>query len=364
MGGGAPHFRSSYLVLSKSLWGRRVRGTVGYGTGPDTLEGPFGGLEVALNRYATLLGEYDGDDVNAGLRLFPLPEWLEAYGLPRPVVDLVWQDFDEFVWGVGLRAVLGEAKYRAQRAARAQKRYQRWRPPAGQEVDWQEVATRLQGRLLAEGLENVRVSVVPWEQALLAVVEYENRRYNRDELDALGVVLGLVATHTPPAVTHAQVVVKEVNLPVLQLTVPVEAFLDFVNERLAERALAQQVHLTPQVTPLPAAPLATTPLRQRSWLKADLFLRPGIETLLLTELGVADVRFSLLPEATMQLLPGMVVSVRGRLPVTQTEGFRRFRGELDDPSLERALLHQAVRLPLGRWAPAVSGPGASERGAF
>src|SRR5207249_7066075 len=72
IGGGAPFFRSGYVVLSKSLFGR-VRGTVGVGTGPDVLKGPFAGAEVALNRFVTLLGEYDADNFNAGVRLFPLP---------------------------------------------------------------------------------------------------------------------------------------------------------------------------------------------------------------------------------------------------------------------------------------------------
>ena len=52
---GATFFRSGYVTLSKSLFGR-VRGTFGFGTGPDVLKGPFGGVELALNRFVTLLG--------------------------------------------------------------------------------------------------------------------------------------------------------------------------------------------------------------------------------------------------------------------------------------------------------------------
>jgi hypothetical protein len=62
--GGASFFRSRYVVLSKTAFGR-VRGTVGFGIGPDVLEGPFGGVELALNRFITLMGEYDADDISA-----------------------------------------------------------------------------------------------------------------------------------------------------------------------------------------------------------------------------------------------------------------------------------------------------------
>ena len=65
VGGGATFFRSGYVTLSKSLF-RRVRGTFGVGTDPDVLKGPFGGVELALNRFVTLLGEYDADAFKAG----------------------------------------------------------------------------------------------------------------------------------------------------------------------------------------------------------------------------------------------------------------------------------------------------------
>jgi hypothetical protein len=75
-------------MLSKSLFGR-VRGTFGFGTGSDVLKGPFAGVELALNRFVTLLGEYDVDAFNAGVCLLPLPEKWESYGIPRPTADVI-----------------------------------------------------------------------------------------------------------------------------------------------------------------------------------------------------------------------------------------------------------------------------------
>ena len=54
----------------------------------------------------------------------------------------------------------------------------------------------------------------------------------------------------------------------------------------------------------------------------------------------------------MQLTPGTVGNLRIRIPVTQTENFP---GELDDPEIDRMLLHQAFRLPLGRWSRVATG---------
>ena len=352
--GGAQQFRSNYLTLSKSFFGR-VRATAGFGTGPDTLDGPFAGVELALNQFITLMGEYDADDINTGIRLFPLPKKFEAYGIPRPTVDLIWQDGNDFAWGISLRSVLGEAKFQAQRAARAYKRYYRWTPPADAVASLQEVSERLQAELVDHGLENVRVTMVSLRQnAIVAVVEYENRRYNRDELHGLGLVMGLTATRTPPQVTDMSIIVKEVNTPVLQFTTPVDDFLGFVNEQMSERAFAQQAHITQHIQ-WPAelgTPVAATGIRNRSWFKVDAILRPGIQTTILTEFGDADIRFSLLPDAFVHLTPGTVVNVRGNIPVTETKDFPGLPG---DSQVDRVLLHQALRLPLEKWSRVTTG---------
>jgi len=297
----------------------------------------------------TLLGEYDADAFNAGVRLFPLPEKWESYGIPRPTVDVIWQEGGHVSWGITFRSVLGEAKFQAQREARAGKRYSRQSAALSAATSLQVVSEQLQAELLDRGLENVRITIDRHESGLTVVVEYENRRYNRDELDALGLVLGLAALRTPPAVTYMRVIVHEVNIPVLEVATSVEAFLAFVNEQMSAQTFAQQLRITQEVhRPLPmVTPEAQTDKRDRSWLKLDVFLRPGIETQILTEVGDADMRFTLFPDAFIQLTPGAVFNVRAAIPVTQTPDFP---GELGNPNVDRVLLHQALRLPLGTWS--------------
>ena len=173
---------------------------------------------------------------------------------------------------------------------------------------------------------------------MVVVVEYENRRYNRDELHGLGLGLGLAATRTPAMVTHMSVIVKEVNIPVLQFSAVVDDYLAFINGQMAAQTFAQQVDMTQQVQwPIGAATVeATTPISNRSWLKTDVFLHPDISTALLTEVGVAELRFGVLPDAFIQLTPGAVINVRANIPVTQTA---HFPGQLGDPQVDRVLLH-------------------------
>jgi hypothetical protein len=132
----------------------------------------------------------------------------------------------------------------------------------------------------------------------------------------------------------------------------VDDFLAFVNEQMSEESFARALHVTYTIQQPAGTIVAATARRNPSWLKTDVLLRPGIETLILTEIGVANVRFSLLPDAFIQLTPGTVVNVRGNIPITETEGFRR---ELGDPQVDRILLHQTLRLPLEQWLPSVAG---------
>ena len=53
-------------------------------------------------------------------------EKLESYGIPRPAVDVLWQQGGHVSWGVSFRSVLGEAKYQAQREAH---QLREWRLP-------------------------------------------------------------------------------------------------------------------------------------------------------------------------------------------------------------------------------------------
>ncbi len=228
-------------------------------------------------------------------------------------------------------------------------------PPPDAVANLPAIADALQETLLTYGFENVRVTMLPQDRSgIMVVVAYENRRYNRDELHGLGIVLGVTAIHMPREVTHLRAMVYEVNLPVLQLTVPIDDMLAYVNGKMSRSTFSRTLQITNHIVQPSVQPLVQTPIRHRSWLKLDIFIRPSIATNILTERGVANLRFSLLPDAFVQLTPGAVFNVRAVVPVTQTGGFP---GRLQDPAVDRILIHQTLRLPLGGgiWCQKVAG---------
>ena len=98
---------------------------------------------------------------------------------------------------------------------------------------------RLQAALVALGLERVRVGRVErhW------VVEYQNHRYGRHELDAAGLVLGLAAQAAPAEVERIVLSALKTGQPVMTLAVSAQAWRDFVRDGGAGGALQASLQL-------------------------------------------------------------------------------------------------------------------------
>lgn len=358
VGGAAPNFESRYLVASKTwLGGSTV--SIGYGIQSKVLHGLFGGIGVGLGPWAMALGEFDGHAVNGGVRVFAFPSLADRIGL-QPRVDVVWRQGVGGTVGFGIRTMIGGRGEALPRHAPAPTR-----PPAtaaptpptehasaastpGVEL---RRATRTtatieaEQQLIALGLENVRVAIGHSASGPVIDVDYENRRYNRDELDALGVVMGVAAVHAD-SVRRMRVTIRRVDLPVMTVESDVGAFVAFVNDRLSAPSFAEQLTFVNPTRNEAADGAASSRGNPSRW-KLDLFVRPRVETQLYTDLGVASARVTALADAYLQLGPGLVLNARRGIPVTTSSGFL---GSIEDPNADRLLLHQALRVPLGdRW---------------
>ncbi|MBN3847580.1 MULTISPECIES: YjbH domain-containing protein [Burkholderiaceae] len=78
--------------------------------------------------------------------------------------------------------------------------------------------------LFAAGLERVRVGISGHD----LIVEYENHRYNQNETDALGIVLGVASVNAPHGTSKIHVVIKKANEPLGEVTVDRDAFAQFM----------------------------------------------------------------------------------------------------------------------------------------
>ncbi|CAB3797637.1 YjbH domain-containing protein [Paraburkholderia caffeinilytica] len=79
-------------------------------------------------------------------------------------------------------------------------------------------------QLFAAGLERVRVGISGRD----LIVEYENHRYNQNEADALGIVLGVASINAPHGIERIRAVVKKANDALADIAVDREAYAQFL----------------------------------------------------------------------------------------------------------------------------------------
>lgn len=323
LSGGAVFFSSQYLVASDEYG--PLRWSVGYARGKPALnqrdgakvlDGLFGGAELKLGTTrATALVESDGTQRHAGLRYYSetLP-WLGDAQLVGTVQrsfgarTRAGQGADATSVNVSLVLPLGqtEAGRKAQAGATG-----RPLPPLEPVADAPNMVATAQDRLdrlaralRAMGLDRVRVGMLGSE----LVVEYENHRYQQNEADALGVVLGLAAETAPVATTRVHAITLKAGQVVFETSVDVAAFRAFLRD-----GDATQVKNTLGVGRLPgydadtvqwASGAAGAGARQ-TWLRVGL--KPLLNYTLGTEYGAFDYSLAVQARGTVNLWRGAVV---------------------------------------------------------
>lgn len=239
----ATYFRSAYAVASDD-WGP-LRWSLGYAHSKArgqarVLDGLFGGAEMRLwDTRATALLETDGTRRHAGLRYYsePLP-WLgdaqligsvqRSFGatstLGRPA------DANSFNLTLVLPLETDDATRdrRALAAAKAQAALPPLAPVAGAvaAAPLTDPLPALQASLRSAGLDRVRVGTLGDN----LVVEYENHRYLQNEVDALGVVLGLAAEQAPSGVHRVHAITLKAGQVVFETSVNLAAFRIYLRE--------------------------------------------------------------------------------------------------------------------------------------
>jgi hypothetical protein len=347
----APYFRTFYAVASKSV-GTYLALTAGVASGPRTLKGFFGGAEIKATPWLSGLGDFDGRKFAVGVRLDPFPTVAYRAGL-QPRFDIAWRQGVGTAFSIGLRTYMG--RWRGPPSVEAQS-------PSSEHADRPEEAPlaslspappmaaapastgtdAVRGALVAAGFENIRTSTESGDSGTTIVVDYENRRYNRDELDALGVVMAIVARYAPASATRMQVTIRRVDLPVITVESSLQDFNEFVHGRLAPDAFAALLQISDRRPPVASEAGSRTAAPSR--FKVDVFAQPIIHTAVLNELSAFQAQSSLAADGWVQLAPGLALNAR-RTIVSHTDALFPF-GFFDTNS-DRLLLHAAAASP---WA--------------
>jgi hypothetical protein len=329
-GGQATNFRSAYVVGSQPMgpweatlgWGKS-EARVGSPGQKRALDGIFGGLSYELTGLNSpagrweLAAEHDGRQALAGVRWFS-PAWpVLADGRLTMALHRAMANGSAHpgatVWTVGLSLPLAE---REKRFAQVEA------PPPGTranplppEVLGSASArlAQLKQTLIAQGLERVRVGRAKdgaW------VASYQNRRFGHNEVDALGLVLGLAVEAAPAELGSLVVLALKQGQPVLTLRTEPAAWRNFLSTGLP--GLARGITNVQRGLGIPLEEVdwvAEEPSRG-TWLQ--LQLTPELAYTVGTEVGMADYSMAARAMATVPLWTGAQFVVAAQQPLSNS----------------------------------------------
>lgn len=340
MGGGHSLFRSTYLAASADPL-PRLRLSAGYGLGPDRMKGAFGGVELKAHDWVTLLGEYDTRDSNAGLRLTapPLP-WFPASLTFTAKTPLNRSTGIDIAFGLNM-PLDSKKQMRDEKKEEAMRDEGLGLIPQPSSSD---SLSSVRSRLIAAGFANVRVGSA--EERVL-VVEYENVRYNHNELDALGVAAGIASSTAQEHFDTLWLVVKRKGLRIIRVSVPFGELRLWLNG--AAGITAPSLQVTADTSAVAAARFMEGDSNP-DWLKPSLIIYPGLKTYVGTEAAVFDVLLSVKPDLQMTLWKGGVLNARWDIPVAWSDNFDNdhvFASDRNNAQLDRLMLFQGINLSPG-----------------
>ncbi len=350
--GGSSFYRSNYLVITQEI--HRARLSLGFGIGPDRMEGVFGGAEIKLFDWFRLIGEYDTEETNLGIELMT-PESLSmsgfrfgATGKTSTVDDFATMDFSVYA----AIPIGGRDELRKTSTTVPTVESRQTTKPANEtsvenrRTDKTGLSTLID-RLGELGFENVAVAQL--KNALY--VEYENNRYNHNELDGLGLVLGTASEYLSDHRARLFVVVKEVDLPLLTIEAEKTDLDAFFHDNGPAGRFSSSLDIKNAngfFSRKNAAGHAAK--HHRSILKPRLSIYPGLTTFIGTDYSALDYLVSIRPDLRLDLWPGGMVGAVWDIPAYWTNEFddgEAFNSYRNDARLERIMFHQAVKVSSG-----------------
>ena len=409
IGGAANNYKTLYAVASKELWDFRFSAGVGASDrATGQMDGAFAGIEWQPFKWFSLLTEYDAEAVNAAARLTIPKEWLYDIGeIPltsRFYSSTEFSDDTSNYWGINFTLPLSdEVNYQQPIEAapnvqthvvkpeqrqtvslapkntdvaqissvqnnnlaqsKSNKPVAAWGDYVAPKVELQvrsvskaasntkqvelnelnRQAVQLKLALVNDGFENVAVAFNNNKQLF---VKFENSIFNRNDIDALGLVLGRVTELVTLEGAEFSVQLNKYDLALLSVVGTVDNYREFIANNIAPDLL-----ITQGATPEPSGLVwvGTTEVSS-PYFKPRLTIAPTISNTYATEFGVFDYSVAIRADLEVPLWQGGGVILGGQVNVDNSddyEGFGPFRYYRKETQFDRALFYQTFELPFG-----------------
>ncbi|MCE7728129.1 YjbH domain-containing protein [Vibrio campbellii] len=353
LGGALSYFDAYYGVADYSLENIPIRLSLGYGQSDNVLgvlDGPFGGIEYQPFNFVQFTGEYDSAEFNSSVKVFT-PEELLPYDITASLSYQIYSGHEtneQSIWNAALSVPLITDYTRSREYARSNVSLMEKLSLEQSKADNASISAMVSA-LRNEGFVNIQVGTL--NQSV--VVALENRRYNHNQMDGLGIAMGIISSHFGSnsaqemglSSDRVELMLLANQKPVVSVQTDATCYQSFVNGSAAcddiqfsTKNLSDKLELVEW----------KTERVNSGTLDSQLVLSPMVRHGVATEYGVYDYSFAMSSNLYTFLWPGAAVDVRHILPLAESDDFEEggyFEDSAYENEIDRAMVHQFFRLP-------------------
>ena len=377
IGGAANKYKTHFAVASKE-WSdfRFSLGAAKSDHATGMMNGAFGGIEWMPLDWFALQVEHDAEAVNAAARITVPKEWLLDIGeltlTSRFYSNTDFSENDSTYYGVNFTMPLSsEAKnnYKEIKPAPApvvaknsepsdlakprqfdltSKSIEQAAPSKvikdtnqQKSVSLSSQVHRLKLALIEDGFENIRIG---FNQTPSVVVKFENRVFNRNDIDALGVVMGRISEFVTEEHARFLVQLEKNDIGLLNIQGSVKSYQAFITEGTSPDLDIRQGSA---ITAAGMKWVGNT-AEQSPYFLPRVTLSPSLISNYATELGVYDFSLALRADVEVPLWQGAGVNLTLQTEVATTDDYEDgepFSGRKHQEGVEQAVFYQVFELP-------------------
>ncbi|WP_462173374.1 YjbH domain-containing protein [Pseudoalteromonas xiamenensis] len=362
LGGAANNFEAYYVAASKEIGDFRI--TLGGGTTENAtgrLDGAFGGVEWMPFTWLTIAAEHDAQALNAGVKVHVPSEWTGDW-VDLTLSGKLYSDVDDnrnedsAYFGINAKFNVMKNEHRAKafaapmpmenakfiKANSLTKQSYYVNDSENQDTqtsNLEQQVIQLKYALLKDGFENVEVGFNNQEISVI----FENHVFNRNELDALGLVLGRIQASMPSELRFT-VTMKKFDIQQIQLKGLVASYQAFIeNGSLPDLAVNQNDYVERG-----GLKWVHHGAKNAPYWKPRVSLSPALVTGFATELGVLDYSLALQADVSLPLWQGASIDVSARQHVASSDDYKEgkpFHYYEHKSGVKDILFTQTVKLP-------------------
>lgn len=353
LGGAGNKLNANYIVADYSFSALPIRVSGGYSQSDwlaGTMNGAFAGIEYQPFEFVQFVGEYDAVDFNSAVKLFTpdnqLPFHIKAALSYQFYSGHETEEID--VWSASLSIPLVTDYTRSREYARSNVSLKEKLSLEQSKANNASISA-LVSALRNEGFVNIQVGTL--NQSV--VVALENRRYNHNQMDGLGVAMGIISSHFGSSSAQemglssdrVELMLLANQKPVVSVQTDATCYQSFVNGSAAcddiqfsTKNLSDKLELVEW----------KTERVNSGTLDSQLVLSPMVRHGVATEFGVYDYSFAMSSNLYTFLWSGGAVDIRHILPLAESDDFEDggyFEDSAYENEIDRAMVHQFFRLP-------------------